>query len=216
MFGWRTSRSDPDTYLNRYPGLENEEKRRPYDYNLQFFRGVRRSVPDRMFVKEFQEDWKDELASNGNLEYQHGFIQWLFPIREQGMNSDAYPLQLHEAKAIREDPVCMNNVMGNYRLMLRFYGMRLVNESTGEIGRNTEELSNGLPLWKQQYHNLSTHSHNFLRITRILKFLGEVGKDHYQFPFMKHVFDEIYLNGELLACESSARSFWVKVVAINP
>ena len=33
-----------------------------------------------------------------DLEREHGFIQWLFPIREAGLNLQAQPLQLHEAR----------------------------------------------------------------------------------------------------------------------
>ena len=32
------------------------------------------------------------------LEDHHGFIQWLFPIREHGMNFQSQELQLHEAQ----------------------------------------------------------------------------------------------------------------------
>ena len=34
------------------------------------------------------------------IESHHGFIQWIFPIREIGMNSNASPLQLHEIEEI--------------------------------------------------------------------------------------------------------------------
>jgi hypothetical protein len=34
------------------------------------------------------------------LEYHHGFIQWLFPIRSQGMNDESQPLQIHELEVI--------------------------------------------------------------------------------------------------------------------
>ena len=36
-----------------------------------------------------------------HLEYNHNYIQWLFPIREQGLNMYADMLQLHEAEVSR-------------------------------------------------------------------------------------------------------------------
>jgi hypothetical protein len=47
------------------------------------------------------------------------------------MNHEAQPLQLHEAKAISSDPACMLRALRSYELILRFYGMKLVNSSTG-------------------------------------------------------------------------------------
>ena len=41
-----------------------------------------------------------ELFDYGLLEAHHGYIQWLFPIREPGMNPDARPLTLAEAAEI--------------------------------------------------------------------------------------------------------------------
>lgn len=61
----------------------------------------------------------------------------------------------------------MARVLQSYRLMLDFYGMELVSEATGEVRRGRN--------WEAQYANLNAYSHNYLRITRILKFLGEVG-----------------------------------------
>ena len=36
-----------------------------------------------------------------HLEYNHSYIQWLFPFREQGLNMYAERLQLHEAEVKR-------------------------------------------------------------------------------------------------------------------
>lgn len=85
----------------------------------------------------------DEIHSTwfGNyplLEQHHGYIQWLFPIREQGVNSHAQPLQLHEARAIAEDVVCLRRVQASYALMLDFYGIRLADGTTGALERSTE------------------------------------------------------------------------------
>lgn len=66
------------------------------------------------------------------MEAHHGYIQWLFPIREPGLNHHAEPLTIYEAKAIKEDPVLQGRIVTSYELMLDFYGMKLVDKTTGK------------------------------------------------------------------------------------
>ncbi len=50
-------------------------------------------------------------------------------------------------------------------MMLDFYGMRLVDPATGQIGRSeTPGLVDAS--WKRRYQGLLQNSHNYLRITR--------------------------------------------------
>ena len=44
-------------------------------------------------IDEFVKTYRNNF---GFLEYQHDYIQWLFPIYTQGLNYKAHPLQLHE------------------------------------------------------------------------------------------------------------------------
>ena len=46
-------------------------------------------------IDEIHKKW---FGNHGLLEEHHGYIQCLFPIREQGMNFHAQELQLHEAQ----------------------------------------------------------------------------------------------------------------------
>jgi hypothetical protein len=101
------------------------------------------------------------------LERRHGYIQWLFPIHEQGVNSEAQILQRHEAEAIRDDPALIARVKRSYELMLGFYGAQVEDWSRGTLRRTSN--------YKDRFRNLDQRMHNYLRITRILKFLGEVG-----------------------------------------
>lgn len=54
--------------------------------------------------------------------------------------------------------------------------------------------------------------HNYLRITRILKCLGEVGLEHFKIHFVQHVLKEIYENRELLNCYESCVKYWVPIL----
>ena len=58
-----------------------------------------------------------------------------FPIREHGSNNDSQPLQTHEIKSMKADPIILERVIKSYQLMLDFFGMHLVSKETGLVGR---------------------------------------------------------------------------------
>ena len=47
------------------------------------------------YIDNIHEKWKGDYR---RLEMHHGYIQWLFPIRESGLNHHAQELQTHEIK----------------------------------------------------------------------------------------------------------------------
>lgn len=59
--------------------------------------------------------------------------------------------------------------------MLAFYGLRLVDETTGELALQDTAPARSPASYLRRFRNLESNPHNFLRITRILKCLGEVG-----------------------------------------
>jgi hypothetical protein len=144
---------DVQEFLDHYPGSTDSPSRRK---NLEFYSNQRRCQPDDLLVEELLEQWKGDFMT---LEYEHGFIQWLyvlksfidnvfrnltqsrrFPIREHGMNYASQPLQMHEIEAMKASPEIMNRVIRSYKLMLSFYGMTLLDEETGLLGRSPEEV----------------------------------------------------------------------------
>ncbi len=86
--------------------------------------------------------------------------------------------------------------------MLDFYGFVLVSPDTGELQRSDN--------WKSRFANLDRHFHNFLRITRILKSLGELGWENIKLGFVLRILREIQLGSysSAMAIERSAESFW--------
>ena len=62
-------------------------------------------------------------------------ILWRFPIREYGINFQSQPLQPHEIYSMKADPKIIQRLIESYKLMLDFYGMRLVDQETGELDR---------------------------------------------------------------------------------
>jgi len=84
--------------------------------------------------------------------------------------------------------------------MLDFYGF-ILNKETLEIERSNSYVS--------RFRNLSTSSHNYLRITRILKCLGICGLEKYKKGFLKTIITEIFKNKELEETKSSLIRYWL-------
>jgi hypothetical protein len=202
-----SSNADTLRYREGYPGKRDDPNAHE---NYNFFAGKRTlsgsrkkwsclSQDDDETVDHIITHWKGNYKK---LEARHDFIQWLFPIRElSAFNGDAQALQLHEAERIQKE--FPDKVQAVYELMLDFYGMQLLNAKTGVIGRK--------PNHEDCYANLNSSGHNYLRITRILKSLGEMGLSHYQYPFCRHFVDE-FRQGNLLNAADSCQNYWIQVI----
>jgi hypothetical protein len=134
------------------------------------------------------------------------YIQWLFPIREQGLNDLAFPLQPHEAQTIRTTPEMQTRLFTSLKLMLDFYGMAVDSTNLLVITRhpNPEICAN-------QFENLNESYHNYLRITRIFKALVELGKQDYVPSILLFILSEQSSHGELKSRElkASMDRYWV-------
>ncbi|XP_067286883.1 opioid growth factor receptor-like [Pseudorasbora parva] len=170
-------------------------------YNLEFYHGQIKSSPDDVHIDEFHEKWWGDYRL---LENCQSYIQWLFPIQERGVNWDAHVLTKNEIKAFRKDEAAKMKLVKSYKLMLDFYGIRLVNETTGEVKRADN--------WKERFSNLNRYTHNNLRITRILKCLGTLGLPHYQAPLVKFFLHETLVEGNLQNVKHSALDYFMFAV----
>lgn len=65
------------------------------------------------------------------------------------MNYESQPLYKHEIEQMKAKPVIVQRIMESYKLMLDFYGMRLVSEETGLVDRSTPPRN-----YATRYHNL--------------------------------------------------------------
>ncbi|NWI95826.1 OGFR factor, partial [Pitta sordida] len=128
----------------------------------------------------------------------------LFPLREHGMNFRAKPLTCQEIEAFKKSHKVMERFVHAYELMLRFYGIILVNKKTGELKRAEN--------WSERFENLNRFSHNNLRITRILKCLGEMGYEHYQVQLVKFFLRETLVEETLPNVKRSALDYFLFTV----
>jgi len=90
--------------------------------------------------------------------------------------------------------------------MLDFYGFQLVNEQTGEIRRLDKDA------YIDRFDNLNTSSHNYLRITRILKCLGEFDYEYLKFPFLEAILRECITEDTLGNCLRSCKDYWIETL----
>ena len=93
------------------------------------------------------------------LEQVHDFIQWLFPAYEPSMFNPSAPiLTQQDISEFKNNTVLRDAVKRSFALMTNFYGFAFSEDAL----RKAEKSS---MLW------ITPGNHNFLRITRILKFL---------------------------------------------
>jgi len=66
--------------------------------------------------------------------------------------------------------------------------------------------------WRERFRHLNYSMHNYLRITRILKCLGELGFEHYKAPFVRFVLQEAIVERTLIRTLDSCMNYWVEVI----
>nr|XP_009932252.1 PREDICTED: opioid growth factor receptor [Opisthocomus hoazin] len=197
---WNAAK-DLQRYRHGYPGLIESEREEEEMWNLSFYKNEICFLPRGLHIETLLESWWDNYEV---LEENHSYIQWLFPLREHGMNWRAKPLTCQEIQAFKKSKEVMQRFIRAYQLMLRFYGIVLINEETGELKRAEN--------WAERFKNLNWFSHNNLRITRILKCLGEMGYEHYQVHLVKFFLTETLVKETLPNVKRSALDYFLFTV----
>ena len=105
------------------------------------------------------------------LEQRHDYIQWLFPtIARSQFNTNAPLLTPEIIEQFRSDPTLQDQLRTSLRVFLAFLGfdfMEPTHHNTATLIRSTH--------YTDRLENWLTHTHNFLRITRILSSLRTLG-----------------------------------------
>ncbi|XP_061650914.1 opioid growth factor receptor [Phyllopteryx taeniolatus] len=192
---------DMQNYRRGYPNLADDECSEDKMNNLQFYLNKFPSAPDEVYIESFLKEWKNDYK---RLERVHSYIQWLFPLREPGVNYMASELTKKEIEAFKRNEDAKRRLVESYELMLGFYGIRLVNKEIGEVTRAEN--------WKERFGNLERNMHNNLRITRILKSLGELGFEHYQAPLVHFFLEETLVKKNLSSVKRSVLDYFLFAV----
>jgi hypothetical protein len=103
------------------------------------------------------------------LEGTHDFIQWLFPLPEpSGASAHAPILSRDDIATFAADPALREELRKSLDVMLAFYGLA----RTGSA--DTTAVARG-PNYAERSREWLDRSHNFLRISRILRCLALLG-----------------------------------------
>lgn len=171
--------------------------------NYLFYIGKGVCSPYDMTIAEIHSSWKGDYTV---LEHEHGYIQWLFPLFvRSSYNSQSPALTRGEAILLRRSKVAADNLVESYRIMLDFYGLRLVDTETGEL-----DYAKDKKFVKERMANLNMHGHNFLRITRILTSLGLLGFTRYKKPLLEML--ERVVKDYVPKAKDSLDGFWRETV----
>ena len=111
--------------------------------------------------------------SSGQLEFQHTYVQWLFPLVERSRSEPDSPiLSDKDIERFNTNTELRERLKNSFRLLLGFYGFQLgyeaENSQKPSIGPS-ERFEERTKRW------LNANNHNYLRITRILKSLTILG-----------------------------------------
>ncbi|KAL4224915.1 Opioid growth factor receptor-like protein 1 [Mactra antiquata] len=170
--------------------------------NLKFYRNQVPFRPNGEFIDYIHRYW---FKNYRLLEKNHNYIQWLFPISESSsVNREAVPLRAHEAKHIYADLESRSRFINSYKLMLDFFGFRVTDLQTGKIERKEN--------WSDRFYNLLRMTHNYARITRILKSLGELGLGQYQSPFVMALLHEVFETKYLHGIPKNTIMYWIRAI----
>lgn len=113
------------------------------------------------------------------LEYNHDYIQWLFPINEKSaFNSHAPILNNEVIQRFRTDSNLQKNLLQSFTVMLKFYGLE---GNVKEDDRYVVTKAQNYAIRTKEWINFGNH--NYLRITRILKCLMTLGCESYARAF---------------------------------
>ena len=140
------------------------------------------------------------------LESVHNYIQWLFPLREKSrFNSTAPTLNNDVIQAFRTSEELTNRLLHSFKVMLAFYGLECHEGDNAEI-----VIAKSADYFSRKREWIEKFNHNYLRLTRILTSLTELGLKNYALALFKCL-DEIY-NEDKESIGLETYTYWKKAV----
>jgi len=143
-----------------------------YGVIIGFLRGERADWDGRWLSDICK--WSDE-----QLEDDHHYIQWLFPLTTDSEAVFAPVLREFELKDLRKDPTVQNQMIKSLRQMLSFYGFVLSTKEREIEVLPSERYEERVCVW------MTPNNHNYRRISRILGSLKLAQLDAYAQAFLQ-------------------------------
>uniref|UniRef100_K7F2K1 Opioid growth factor receptor like 1 n=1 Tax=Pelodiscus sinensis TaxID=13735 RepID=K7F2K1_PELSI len=186
-------------YRHQYPNFKDLRYQNDLS-NLRFYKNKIPFKPDGVYIEEVLNKWKGDYEK---LEHNHTYIQWLFPLREQGLNFYAKELTTYEIEEFKKTKEAIRRFLLAYKMMLEFFGIKLI-DKTGNVARAAN--------WQERFQHLNESQHNYLRITRILKSLGELGYESFKSPLVKFILHEALVEDTIPNIKQSALEYFVYTI----
>ncbi|KAL1771556.1 opioid growth factor receptor 1 isoform X1, partial [Sigmodon hispidus] len=186
-------------YRHQYPNFKDIRYQNDLS-NLRFYKNKIPFKPDGVYIEEVLNKWKGDYEK---LEHNHTYIQWLFPLREQGLNFYAKELTTYEIEEFKKTKEAIRRFLLAYKMMLEFFGIKLM-DKTGNVARAVN--------WQERFQHLNESQHNYLRITRILKSLGELGYESFKSPLVKFILHEALVENTIPNIRQSALEYFVYTI----
>ncbi|XP_074394543.1 opioid growth factor receptor-like protein 1 isoform X2 [Zonotrichia albicollis] len=186
-------------YRHQYPNFKDLRYQNDL-CNLRFYKNKIPFKPDGVYIEEVLNKWKGDYEK---LEHNHTYIQWLFPLREQGLNFYAKELTTYEIEEFKKTKEAIRRFLLAYKMMLEFFGIKLI-DKTGNVARAAN--------WQERFQHLNESQHNYLRITRILKSLGELGYESFKSPLVKFILHEALVEDTIPNIKQSALEYFVYTI----
>ncbi|XP_021409867.1 opioid growth factor receptor-like protein 1 isoform X2 [Lonchura striata] len=186
-------------YRHQYPNFKDLRYQNDL-CNLRFYKNKIPFKPDGVYIEEVLNKWKGDYEK---LEHNHTYIQWLFPLREQGLNFYAKELTTYEIEEFKKTKEAIRRFLLAYKMMLEFFGIKLI-DKTGNVTRAAN--------WQERFQHLNESQHNYLRITRILKSLGELGYESFKSPLVKFILHEALVEDTIPNIKQSALEYFVYTI----
>ncbi|XP_048352150.1 opioid growth factor receptor-like protein 1 isoform X2 [Sphaerodactylus townsendi] len=186
-------------YRHQYPNFKDLRYQNDL-CNLRFYKNKIPFKPDGVYIEEVLNKWKGDYEK---LEHNHTYIQWLFPLREQGLNFYAKELTTYEIEEFKKTKEAIRRFLLAYKMMLEFFGIKLL-DKTGNVTRASN--------WQERFQHLNESQHNYLRITRILKSLGELGYESFKPPLVKFILHEALVEDTIPNIKQSALEYFVYTI----
>jgi hypothetical protein len=163
------------------------------DEIVSFYKGL---TPDA-FGRKITDIW---AYSDQQLEDIHNYIQRLFPNRTPSAFVNAPLLDDATVRAFLEDEELRQRLLASFDRILRFYGL----QREGERVVRSSDFAVKARNW------LTPYNHNFLRITRILLCLKELGLGVWADAFFRCL-EEIHAEHPEIGAETF--HYWLSAVS---
>ncbi len=168
------------------------------------------------YISQFHEGSENSYFGNYDfLESAHNFIQWLFPNPHISPNNTDLRCVLKnvERNILKTDSIAKDNLFLSLRTMMDFYGANLTKnaDSGTALQYNIEKNSN----IEERLNNFNTKTHNFARITRILKYLGIMEEYELQYMVLDYFINSVFVEYKKISWSSSIMdsfNYWTDTI----